>query len=261
MKINANKKLLSVYSKQNFRSFVICLSRLLSNQKFDAILCAGNSGMAMGAFTQMVYEIMGLPTPPIIPVAIYREGNLLGNKQDIKIYTPAQQDLKPYLPKNFITSNILVVDDEISTGRVVETAMRLLERTAKRKFKFTLLAEDRGYNSLTKSNDLKISFIPFSRKRPLYYIVIFYVMPVSIQNKLHSVVSKMSNEKYAIKYVTSLLLDLPTRELVKGHRKFVHKYDNAVRKAIPNFTTLQIQYRRRLKKLITEALQKDSSNL
>src|SRR5690348_10376193 len=60
--------------KQRFDNFCRTVNQLIDDKdnQFDLLVAGGNSGVALAAFTELIYQVRGLPMPAKLSIPLYR---------------------------------------------------------------------------------------------------------------------------------------------------------------------------------------------
>ena len=105
--------------RQRFFNFCNTIKNLILDDavKVDLVVASGNSGLAVGKFTEMIYEELGLSFPKKLSIPFYRF--LPGYHDDLsKIFNNGifLSDVVKQLKNIDNMENVLFVDDEIGQG-------------------------------------------------------------------------------------------------------------------------------------------------
>jgi len=245
--------------KQRFFNFCNTIKNLISDEavKVDLVVASGNSGLAVGKFTEMIYEELGLSFPKKLSIPFYRF--LPGYHDDLskifnsEIFLP---DVVKQLKNIDNLENVLFVDDEIGQGVTAIGIFKLinqaLEKLGRIKIKnFYIVAEDQGFKP---PKDLpQIKFIPYDKELDGYNNVIFFVNPEELEAPIVKVMG--DDDKFPFHQRTNILLNLPVKYFNKGNPVYTEKYLELAKQKILNLAELQNKYIKHLKDLIENCLE------
>lgn len=245
--------------KQRFDNFCHTVDQLISDQgnPIDLLAAGGNSGMALEASTELIYEAKGLSVPHTLRVPLYRylpghsdddpacrldTGSLLGmvNEQVASIHP---------------VHNVLFVDDEIYHGYTALGTLDLINQSLAQHNqpkveRYTIVAEDQGFE--VPQGYPEVRFVPYDYELEGLNNVIFFFTPSEFEDKIAKVLGDDSVFPFHCR--TNILLGVPVKEFNNGHPRFTDKYLEIAQEKVPNLRQLQERYRTFLKGEIARCL-------
>lgn len=242
-----------ILPEQIFMSFVRELRKLVVTDgiKLDLVVSAGDSGIAMAKYVELVLEELSIPMPPTVVLPIYRHKDAAETVQfDYKVFLPQVENVVKSIG---VLKNVLFVDDEIGSGSVAQAMLDLVleARKGAEVFSYYILAENHGFiaNNIHGTN---VIFSPFSQRREGLWSLILRLPSDEAVVALSPIIPECEN-KY--KYITNLLLSLPVKEIVFGEARFTSAYLEIAEKEVPHLTKLRENHNVYLKMLIRSAMQ------
>lgn len=198
----------------SLEAYVKTLVRVISSHKFDLIVGAANSGVALAYIAKHVYKLLKFPTPKIVFLPIFREEKIGFSVNHSRLKSDISKVLHKKKDSRY---KVLFVDDEIGAGIAAHaTVDLLLEILAEiqdnsARLEFSIIAEDLGF----KSEYPKIAEIKFypTLKHPLdgVYNTISGIID---QNIALEVARNFPNKKMLRSGIFNIVLDLPIKELI-----------------------------------------------
>jgi hypothetical protein len=231
-------KLTDELVQTNFARFVAVLYQLVVERgnRFDFVLGAGSSGLAMTAFTEMFYDEVVVECPPIVlvPIVRFRETEV-GEYFDNSVLVPM---LSKQLERIERFQNVLFVDDEIHYGFVAKTSLELVLQSVPKKktpatLEYTIIAEDRGFEFeyCDISPHVTVRFYPFATGTSSIYNVLLYNIPADLCKEVQLATHSCVNSKELL----GLVLTGFAKEIVGGGPVFTKKYVSLLYNYIPDF--------------------------
>lgn len=248
----------TVTGKERFLAFVRTLHSLLSEEEFDLVVGAGDSGIAMLEFTKFVYGHCGIRAPPFVAIPLYRDGD---RKRNVikRIIGPSREDVKKQLEGILAPQRILFVDDEIGKGNVARTALELvLSSFSQRKDGLfcTIVAEDHGkrhnFDPAAVLPCAKVRFLLFSTGQYGEYSQIFRFLVKDIQDRI---LHQIGNHNDNIKYAVNVFLCLPVKEREGETVRYTRKYLERAESRMPELPELRAEFREDINAFVTQALE------
>ena len=243
--------------KEKFCKFCNTLKELLVEEKikFDLIIAVGNTGRAVGKFTELVFEYLKITPPPKLEIPYYRflpgyeenESKLFDNSYFIPTIVETLKLIKP-------AESVLFVDDEIGRGLTATGCLNLVNEALKKLGraevkKFYIVAEDCGFHPNPKYTQM--IFRPFD-KYSGQNNAIFFISPIALQAPIIKFLGE--DEEFAFHKRTSLLLGLPIKDFNYGKPIYDTKFNELLNEKIPGFKKLQNEYIDFIKLSIKECL-------
>ncbi len=246
---------LGLNAEEVFAGFVRVLTRCLSEQTFDLILAAGDSGSAMAGFAQLVYEEVGLSVPPVVLLPVFQRKDSSETEfraQEHVLIELARQQLHGVRPQN-----VLVLDDEIRDGNAVGIALAAVRAaTGAIDQHVVLLAEDQGFTAeKLQISGVVLNFRPFSVEHDGISNAIFWFIPFKYQDPVKLALrSVVSGEGDRDKWPMLLLLNAPVKLRVNGKPEFSHEIHQKVLALEPNLPKLQRDFQELVRRSIRQAM-------
>jgi len=255
-----NKSTAKKFGEQRFCNLCHIIKKLIQKDRlqFDILIAAGNSGLSVVRFTELIYQELGqnVPEKLLIPFFRYFPGHKDNPDKafDIKIFFPEIVNQVRNLNKEI--KNVLFVDDEIGLGITATSILTLINLALKEIGKPTInnyyiIAEDLGFK--IPKNHPEIKFIPLEFGLRGYNDVIFYLNPPRFEKKIIDVLG--NNDRFAFYYRTNILLDLPIKDFNSGMPIYTDNFLKIMREKIPNFQKIQKAYLAYIKQLIKNCLE------
>ncbi len=247
------------YAARNFKGLVAILYFLLKEegQRFDCILAAGDSGLAMAQFVELIYNVLDSPVPKkvVLPIKRYKDPEMLwsDNPKDFHDNSVLLPQLKRHLNEISHIKSILYIDDEISIlGISVKACISLLLKVLPQEQKptVTIVAENQGLQWKTTDPDVNVNFYSFCTSVDNLYGVIFYLLPASLREKF----AELPELNRDIKFVVNILLGLPIKKADNNKQEFSFEVYEMVKQKIPDLEQLQKQFRDYLDSLIAQGI-------
>jgi hypothetical protein len=242
------------YCQKATKAFVKTISKLIRENKFDAIIAPGNSGIMMAVFTRLTYEQMHIKTPPIVKIPIYRR--VLNTIKKVNFDNTL---LLPGIRKQLVgikrADKLLLVDDECSRCPVtIKTSAALVlnalgkERVSKHLKVYVVTFSPDGKLIGRIPNNLIIKqYWKLGKAWKGLYNLPAYGIPWEIQ--------KPVREVYSDKELHSKeMFDILAGEAIKEPRKdtivLSHKKEATVRKHLHNFDRIRRDFKKYLSDLV-----------
>ena len=130
-----NKSTAKKFGEQRFCNLCHIIKKLIQKDRlqFDILIAAGNSGLSVVRFTELIYQELGqnVPEKLLIPFFRYFPGHKDNPDKafDIKIFFPEIVNQVRNLNKEI--KNVLFVDDEIGLGITATSILTLINLALK----------------------------------------------------------------------------------------------------------------------------------
>lgn len=245
------------YAREWLVKFVKTTQTLFADEKLevDLIVVAGNSGVALVRFLKLILDRLDIPMPKVLELPIVR---YLPGKKETQINLFDNSGLvslaKQKLTGMQFPSSVLFVDDEICGGTTAFIAMQAVLSVFKPvvacTLRYYIVAEDQGFDPKKWErlpSPVHVTFVPYAREVPGLNNIIAYNVPYKISSRIRRY---YDDKELDAKAVMSILLGGPVKKFVDGVPKFTFMYTQLLQKQIPEFSLLQKQYRRYLKRII-----------
>jgi len=248
--------------RQRFCKFCYVIKELIQENglRFDLLIAAGNSGLSLAKFTELIYQEFNkdLPQELYIPFFRYFPGHRDNPDKifDSKIFLPTI--INQVKNSKIEIKNVLFVDDEIGLGITAISIFNLLNQALKEAEKpridnYYIVAEDQGFKMPTENSSIK--FIPYDFELDGYNNVIFFFNPWEFEKPIIEMFG--DDDKFPFHQRTNLLLGLPIKEFNSGHPIYTDRYLKIAQERIPNFNNLQNNYLAFIKTAIKDCFKKD----
>ncbi len=244
--------------KQRFDNFCRTVDHIISDKDnpVDLLVAGGNSGAALVAFTELIYEVKGLSVPPKVSVPLYRYSP--GHRDDpayrlgIGLLLGMVSEQLSAIPS---VHNALFVDDEIYHGFTALGLLDLVNQSLAQSNRpkveqYTIVAEDQGFE--VPQGYPKVRFVPYDYELEGFNNVIFFFTPSEFEDPIARALGDDSVFPFHCR--TNILLGQPVKEFNDGQPRFTEKYIEIAREKVPNFGELQKRYRAFLKGEIKRCL-------
>lgn len=253
-------------SVRNLKRFIAVLYYLIVEKqiKFDLIIGAGDSGIALAKVIEIFYQLNDLKPPQILnmPITRFNYGFTL---YDNSILIP---EVKEELKSLKQIKNVLFVDDEIANGTTLSAALKVLVVSIEKKkisnpLKVYLVAEDQNFKTENFMDGIDIEMHPFAKEIKGLLTVIRYITPWSIQLKIRE---HFNDDQIGSKSLINLLLDVPIKETetIDGIKipkaKYTYRERDLLKKEVPGFEGLQKKFRNQVEEWIKEAINEYKSS-
>lgn len=254
---------------RNFKRFVATIYHILvaEGKSFDLIIGAGDSGIGMAKLTEMVYQQTNLQSPIRVnlPIVRFEYTKITHPDQPLKLMDNSVllPDAKVALQDLSKLENILFVDDEIKNGITAGESVKVAFAAVAPEKRglhphVTIVAEDQGFEPEKFSDGVTAEIYSFAEQIKDMFGVVGYIVPWSIERQIkeHFNEVEMGNKNRI-----NALLNLPGKETyeIDGMTLYKPVLSNAkterAKKEIPNFASLQKEFRESVKQLISEAIE------
>lgn len=233
---------LGTIGQERLVAFCESIKKLIINEALscDCIIAAGNSGLFMANLTLMIYDVLKIARPPMLLMPFFRY--LPGHRDDPAYLFKAdayQEDVKTFLSCHDLQGkNILFVDDEIGAGITALGIYGLLKNNVS-DFKYYIVAEDQGF--IVPKDKTDIVFRPYAKEIAGYNNLIFCFMPAELEDPIVAILG--DDAVFPFHHRANLLLNIPLKSFNNGRPIFTRKWHEQVAKALPDFESLQKQFR------------------
>lgn len=225
---------LAQLAEANLKRYFATLHKLLveDHKTYDVILAAGNSGLIMARYAQMLYEHLGLDTPIVIKVAPQR-------------YEPGKEEVSD----NLMDNSILYVDDEIGEGTTIHACADMLKRITPdgNRLLIDIVAEDQEYVPSENWANINISLIPFAHEIDGLNNIVMYLIPQSIHQALGST-DDSCKKKVAV------LLGIPSRSKQQLLDGFDYSMNYLKQKEIANLENLMTEFQQYIADIMIQGI-------
>jgi hypothetical protein len=240
-------------AQQNLKSYIKIVKKLFIDEdlKFDLLIGAGDSGLAMVSITELILVKLKVPVPEklLIPYQRFTKMHVSrGVPFDNSALIP---DIVSQIKSIKSFNKTIFVDDEIGHGSVLMGIIELLKESFPSKFTdesiVYVLAEDHGF--IPNSKDLKIKFLPFSKKTKGMNNVVSRIIPPELWGKLE----EEYGEFYPVEMINTFM-NLPVKVL--ENNKPIWSYDllNDVKSKVKNINKYQVEFESYLDNYISSKL-------
>lgn len=250
---------LPLLAKANFKRYIATLYKLVieDNTKFDIIISGGNTGMIMGRWAQLFFDVAKVERPIFITTTPQRfkpsKKNGDQNRLDNSVLNlDIQNQFYNYniTPKN--TENILFVDDEISRGLTADICIESLKKVFGNKpLNYYIVAEDQGYIPNKYGANIETHFIPFAKEIEGLNNIVIYLTPNDIYQKVKNAISVESDRD---KYIVNVLMDLPSRNKGILFDGYDYKFNYEVANSVSDIQNLKREFSKYVNNLIADAI-------
>lgn len=260
---------LEYWARRNLKRLIALIYYLIveKNVKFDILIGAGDSGISLVKIAEMVYQYIELESPLILNLPIIRwEPKWLNyHGQDTKlfdnsIFIPQIKDKVDSLNK---IENILIIDDEITNGTAVKSAVTILLDAADKdkispNLKLTIVAEDQGFKTDNYWDRVITEFYTFDVNETEVNNVLSYIVPWRMEEKIKE---QFSDKEVSSKVRLNSLLGLPSKEFERFEEYIIEKpvftnsLENKIKNKIPDFTNMQTEFQKLTMQWIKEAIE------
>ncbi|MEI6498805.1 MAG: hypothetical protein WCO23_02495, partial [bacterium] len=234
--------------KESLSCFYARLKELISRNKFDLIIGAGDSGQVMAWITREIFKALDTEIPQIVVLPIYRHADeaetILFNNNIFTKELRSKTDLSK-------VKQILFVDDEVGNGTVVSAVAGLIQNGAddNEERTITILSENRGYNPPIKIAGNTVYFVPSRNVEANIYNAIQYVVPKILRMKTKDALKDLveyPSEKLAL----NVLLGLSIKKFNDCDPIFSDQYYIIMKDRIEDFEPTRIAFEAELKSSI-----------
>lgn len=236
-------------AKSRIKMFAASLARqLLENQeKFDAILSSGNSGLFMAEIAKLVYQKLAIDCPKIITLPIFR----FEENKDLEIgHQLDNLSTKP---------NILFIDDEIMSGLTVKKVLELIlaKKTKLQTLRCVILAENHFFEWHYNLPKVSVNFFAYSRLIQGLNGNIAHFVPEKLYQKISSTIEGVTSYNHAMAIVLGGALKSKNAE----DRPFFNiEVDQICVEKIDGYSKQKKLLIKELEELVAESLKSYSQN-
>lgn len=253
-----NSPNLEKLAQEYFRRYIATLHELIikKNINIDLLVVGGNTGLVMGRWTQIFFDIKGINRPKLIHFTTQR---YIPNKEetDENLFDNSILKLSAYNQlydnKTNSVKNILFVDDEIGLGKTAEACLKALHESnvLENNANFYIIAEDQGYNVNNKIKDVSIKFYPFATEIEGLNNIITYIIPNKIDQQIKKV---FKEEEISSCGRIQLLMGLPSRNKNIFMDGFDYKNNQEAEGKINNMDILRKEFKDYIENLVKSTL-------
>jgi len=248
--------------RQRFCKFCHVIKQLIQENglHFNLLIAAGNSGLSLAKFTELIYQELNQESPPKLQIPFFRyfpgHNDDSGKIFESKIFL--SEVINQVKNSKIEIKNVLFVDDEIGLGITAISIFNLLNQALKEARKprienYYIVAENQGFKTPKENSSIK--FIPYDFELDGYNNVIFFFNPLEFEKPIIDMFG--DDDKFPFHQRTNLLLGLPIKDFNSGHPIYSDKYLKIAQERIPNFNNLQKNYLTFIKAAIKDCFKKD----
>ncbi len=244
---------LNELAEANFKRFVAVLFHLIVEEQvsFDLQIAAGNTGLVMARYTQMVYRHLRKAHPPLLrlaPIWTPPDGEKQPVGSSLLACDLANQVRDANLDDGRALNRVLFVDDEIAGGITVRESMRLLGvALGKQEFTLDIVAEDQGFELGQFPPQIHPRFIPFSKGIKGFFNIALYWLPYEVDKPM---TSRFSDGVMPISIRHTVLLDLPARNKTVPLSGYTYQMNQIAMEKIPELERVKTMLMEFVGKLI-----------
>lgn len=213
----------------------LCRQLVTSNEQYDLLLGAGNSGLFMTKIAEFTYDILDIKKPPILNIPLYRfqpDGKTVRDNQDLL------DEVKKAIPHDLPVSNVLFIDDEIMKGITAKLFLEFITKVLPSitSLDATIIAENHFFEWHYKIPKVAVRFFSYA---PLIQGLngnIGYFVPDSLYHSL----SAHFPGPFSYNHAMAIMVGGALKRLAPdGKPYFDHTVAVQLREKIEGFDTIQ----------------------
>lgn len=224
---------MQIAGHESLEAFVRTTQEVITDDPFDSILAASDSGQLAAHITNSVYTALDLTPPPTFVAPIFRHVD----KARTVIFDNSQQAVSFPEWRGYNFKKSLFTDDEIWRGNTLNGMLDLVMALNVQIADLTVVAEDGGFVHEDNIRGIPLRYVSPKRRVQEIYNAFSYTIPDEYYWPVKQALADEPDINH--KQVMCTLLGLPVKDRLHGMPYFSPRLLGKVATNLPHFASYQ----------------------